>query len=451
MAKRLIGLLAMLALIAAACSAPDSGEDDTAGSETEAADDSGDEDSDDSGSDAGADDDADDADSGAGDQDPLLIGVVMPTTGGVAAQGTDFNNGWDLFWEENGTTFGGRDVEYVFEDTASDPDTGVQKTTQLVEVEGADIIIPGLLANVGNAIAASLDGNDDVLQVTATSCADDLLQRTPTPNYVRAGGWSCSQTSHVLGEWAANNGYDNVVTACNDYAFGHELCGGFTDVFKLNGGTVQNQLWFPLGSQDFSTYVTQIRDEEPGAAMVLAVGASGLDWVQQWSDFGLTEGLPVLYGEVTTDQSVLRNMDPETVEGAISAGHWAEGGDVPETVAFVESYDAAYGDIPSYYAAGGYASAQWIAETMEETGGDFSPGGFIETMKSMSVDTPFGPQSLDDTGNPIFTVYIRQVEVRDDGRLWNVVIDQVDNVDQYYPRSKDEYLSQPIYSRDFQG
>jgi branched-chain amino acid transport system substrate-binding protein len=422
-------LLALLALIAAACGAPDSGGDGTTATTAASA----------------------GGDTTPTEMEPLVIGVVMPTTGGVAAQGTDFNNGWELFWEKNGTNFGGREVVYILEDSASDPDTGVQKTTQLVEVEGADIIVPGLLANVGNAIAASLDGNNDVLQVTATSCADDLLQRTPTPNYVRAGGWSCSQTSHVLGEWAAENGYDNVVTACNDYAFGHELCGGFTDVFKLGGGTIIDQLWFPLGSQDFSTYVTQIRDDEPGAAMVLAVGASGLDWVQQWFDFGLTNDIPVLYGEVTTDQSVLRNMDPDTILGAISAGHWAEGADLPETQDFVALYDEAYGDIASYYAAGGYASAQWIAETLVETDGEFTPQLFLDTMKTMSVNTPFGPQSLDDTGNPIFTVYIREVVQRDDGRLWNVVIDQVDNVDQYYPRTKEEYLNQPIYSRDFQG
>ncbi|MGI9597240.1 MAG: ABC transporter substrate-binding protein [Acidimicrobiales bacterium] len=445
--RRWIALLALFAMVAAACGAPDDGDDDAAddGTESTAADSGGDD------GESGDDSGGDDGDAAAGDSEPLLIGVVMPTTGGVAAQGTDFNNGWELYWEQNGASAGGRNIEWIYEDTASDPDTGVQKTTQLVEVEGADIIIPGLLANVGNAIAASLDGNDDVLQVTATSCADDLLQRTPIPNYVRAGGWSCSQTSHVLGEWAANNDYDNVITACNDYAFGHELCGGFSDVFQLNGGSIQDQLWFPLGSQDFSTYVTQIREGDPGAAMVLAVGASGLDWVQQWFDFGLTNDLPVLYGEVTTDQSVLRNMDPDTVLGAISAGHWAEGADLAETKEFVDLYDEAYGDIPSYYAAGGYGSAQWIAETLENSGGEFEPGAFVDTMKTMTVNTPFGPQSLDDTGNPVFTVYIREVVMRDDGRLWNVVIDQVDNVDQYYPRTKEEYLEQPIYSRDFQG
>jgi len=433
-------LLALLALIAVACGSPDDGDSaDDSATTAAAADDSGDT---------------------AAEMDPLVIGVVMPTTGGVAAQGTDFNNGWELFFEENGTTFGGRTVEYIYEDTASDPDTGVQKTTQLVEVEGADIIVPGLLANVGNAIAASLDGNNDVLQVTGTSCDDDLLQaggnsERPTeitPNYVRAGGWSCSQVTHVLGQWAAENGYENIVTACNDYDFGHEQCGGFVDVFQESGGAVIDQLWFPLGSQDFSTYVTQIRDAEPGAAFVMAVGASGLDWVQQWFDFGLTDELPVLYGEVTADQSVVRNMDPDTILGAISAGHWAEGADNPATQAFVEKYEAAYGgDLPSYYSAAGYSSAQWIAETLEATGGEFDAGAFLDQMKTMTVDTPFGPQSLDESGNPILNIYIREIVDRGDGTLWNRVLETYENVDQYWPLSKDEYLEQPPYSRDFQG
>ena len=72
-------------------------------------------------------------------------------------------------------------------------------------------------------------------------------------------------------------------------------------------------------------------------------------------------------------------------------------------------------------------------------------------MKGLELLTPFGPSVLDDYGNPIYDIYIREVVVRDDGRIWNVVIDTSEDVDQFWPKTAEEYLQQPVYSREFQG
>jgi len=67
------------------------------------------------------------------------------------------------------------------------------------------------------------------------------------------------------------------------------------------------------------------------------------------------------------------------------------------------------------------------------------------------VNTPFGPQSLDDEGSPILNIYIREVVEREDGKLWNVPIFTYEGVDQYFPFDRDTYLQQPSYTKDFQG
>ena len=48
-------------------------------------------------------------------------------------------------------------------------------------------------------------------------------------------------------------------------------------------------------------------------------------------------------------------------------------------------------------------------------------------------------------------MYVRQTEIRDDGRLWNVVIEEIPNVSQFYTYDVDAFLAQPVYSRDYQG
>ncbi|HSL25185.1 MAG TPA: ABC transporter substrate-binding protein, partial [Acidimicrobiia bacterium] len=114
--------------------------------------------------------------------------------------------------------------------------------------------------------------------------------------------------------------------------------------------------------------------------------------------------------------------------------------------------DAATGNLPSYYAAATWTAAQYLAAAIEEMGGDISDRlATIETMRGLELVTPFGPSRLDDYGNPILDIYIRQIEVREDGRLWNVVLETYEDIDQFWPKTPEEYLAQPVYSRDFQG
>lgn len=387
--------------------------------------------------------------------EPIKIGLLQPLTGGLAASGGDAKDGFELYWETFGPQAAGCDIEYQVVDTAGNPDTALQLVDQLVDSYGADIIVGELLANVTLALADRLK-DKDVIFMSPIGSADDLTQREVAkyPNFTRAGGWTSSQTSHVLGDWAYEQGYRNVATICTDYAFGHEMCGGFTQVFTEAGGTVvpAQQLWNPLGSTDLGTYVTQLQGFAPDAVFALQVGASVSDLLKNWSDFGLKDELPMLGGEVMLDVSNIRNVPSEQVLGLISSGHWAEGLDAPATQEFVTAFDDATDRIPSYYAAATWTAAQYIQATVEAMNGDISDrAATLEVMKGLQLDTPFGPSVLDEYGNPVYDIYIRQVVERDDGRVWNIVIDTYEGIDQFWPKTAEEYLAQPVYSRDFQG
>ena len=424
---RVVSLIAALGLLLAACSSPDSDDTTTTTQATAAAD----------------------------CTDPIKIGLLQPLTGGLAASGGDAKDAFELYWETNGAEAGGCPIEYQVVDTAGNQDTALQLVDQLVDSFGADIIVGELLANVTLALADRL-ADKDVIFMSPIGSADDLTQREAAkyPNFTRAGGWTSSQTSHVLGDWAYKEGYRDVATICTDYAFGHEMCGGFTQVFTELGGTVvpAQQLWNPLGSTDLGTYATQLDGFGVDAVFALQVGASVSDLLNNWTNFGLKDELPMLGGEVMMDVSNVRNVPSEQVIGLISSGHWAEGLDAPATKDFVEAFDADTGRIPSYYAAATWTAAQYIAETITAMSGDISDRqASLEVMKGLQLDTPFGPSVLDEYGNPIYDIYIREVVERDDGRVWNIVIDTYEDIDQFWPKTADEYLSQPVYSRDFQG
>lgn len=386
----------------------------------------------------------------AGDDDTISIGVLAPTTGPVAASGQDMLDGWNLYFEQHGSTIAGKQVESIDEDTAGDPATALNKTQRLVEGEGVDFVVGPLLANVGLAVAEEMSRQNVPMFVPVPS-ADDLTQRQRLPGVVRVAGWTSSQTTHPLGQWAYDQGYRRVVTMCTDYAFGHETCGGFVNTFTDAGGTIVKQLWHPLGTQDFSTYMAQIKDTNADAAFVETVGAESPKFVKTWSEFGMKGKMPLLGGETTLDQSQLRGMGKEA-EGLMSVGHFAEGRQSGATADFAQAYEDAYGKLPSYYSAAMYTAAQWLTKAIEKVDGNLqNRKEFLAAVRDVTLkDSAFGPMHLDGYDNPVFNVYLRKVESRN-GTLQNVPTKTFGNVSQFWRYDPKEFLRQPVYSRGFQG
>lgn len=68
--------------------------------------------------------------------------------------------------------------------------------------------------------------------------------------------------------------------------------------------------------------------------------------------------------------------------------------------------------------------------------------------KTEIKDAPRGPIKMDSYGNPIQNVYIRKVE-KIEGKLQNTIIHTYPEVSQFWKYSPEDFLKQPVYTRDF--
>lgn len=390
----------------------------------------------------------------AADGETIRIGYLAPTSSVAAESAQDMIDGWNMFWDEQGRDIGGRPVEVLIEDSAGDPAVAINRARLLVEQRNVHMLVGTLFANEGLAVAEYVadTGTPTFFHIAS---ADDLTQRSLVENVLRPAGWSSSQPHHPFGEWVfQEQDCQSTYTIGSDYAFGHEVTGGFVNTFTDVGGEVVEQIWNPIGETDFSSYIATIQAGQPDCVFAIQVGASATRFHQAWNDFGLTDQIPLFGGEVLFDSSIIRGVDPaEIVEGQISAGHYAEGRDAPATQEFVDAYDSEFGKLPSYYAAASFAVAQWIAQALEDVEGEVENSeALLSAVQAVELeDSPLGPMRLDEYGNPIQNTYIRQVEIREDGRPWNVVIDTIEDVSQFWTYDPDEFLSQPVYSREYQG
>ena len=383
---------------------------------------------------------------------PIRVGLMAPQTGVVAAGGREIIDGFSLFWESAGNQAGGRKVEIIVEDDASNPDTALQKARRLVEQAKVDMLFGNLLANTGLAVANYVKGNGTPYFIPVIA-ADDLTQRARIKNVIRAGGYSASQFPRPLADWALKQGYRKVAMISQDYTFGHEQCGGFAQTFTEGGGAVVGQFWHPLNTSDFSPYLGQIAGLNADVVFAMETGADATRLIQQYASFGLKEQIPLLGAQNSTDQSVIRTMGPEC-EGIVTSAHFAEGADLPATQAFVKTYSDKFGKIPSLYAFSHYVGAMWVAKAIATINGKVEDRDvFLETvLKTDLPDSPLGkPVRFDDYGNPIYDVVIRKTAKNKDGKFWNVPIATYPQVSQFWKYDPAVYMKQPPYSRDFQG
>lgn len=169
-----------------------------------------------------------------GQSGPIKIGFMCPLTGIAAAPGREMLDGWNLFWQQHGLNIAGRPVEIIVEDDGSNPDTSLQKARRLHQQQGVHMLVGNVLANTGLAVAEYAK-TANVPYLMPAVAADELTQRGRIPNVLRTGGFSASQITRPLADWARKKGFKRVVTLGQDYAFGHEQVGGFVQVFTEGG------------------------------------------------------------------------------------------------------------------------------------------------------------------------------------------------------------------------
>jgi branched-chain amino acid transport system substrate-binding protein len=381
----------------------------------------------------------------------LRIGVIVPTTGILAQVGKDMVDGFNMYLEEANNDFGGAKVKVIIEDSTGKPDTAVTKAKKLILSDKVHMLVGGVLATEGYALAP-VSTNDKTVYIASVPAADDLTQRDAAkyPLVIRTG-WSSSQPHHPLGQWACEQGYKKIVAIGADYAFGHESVGGFQKAFEDCGGKIVQKIWPPFGTKDFGPYIPTIK-ADADAIFSLMVGPMVIQFPKQLRQSGYRK--PIVGGGTSYDEFALPVMGDEVI-GDVSALQYSAALETAKNEAFVKKYRAKYGKVPSYFSETMYTTAQLINETMKASKGAW-PGGeqFVKTMAALKIEAVRGPVAFDDMRNPVHNVYIKKVEKKklfgyDKDGLWNTVIKTYPNVGQFWSYGKDAFLKQPVYSRDF--
>ena len=374
---------------------------------------------------------------------PFKLGLLTVKTGPLAQGGIQMEQGVITYLKHANYTFAGRKVDFISADTGGNPAGTKTKAQELIERDKVDVILGPLAAFELLAISEYIA--QQKVPMLSLAGAEDITQRKPNPYFLRPSACS-SQAMHPMADFAAKElKLKRVVTISEDFAFGYEQMGGFQQTFEELGGKIVNKLWPPLVTPDYTPFVAQIGDCD-GVCQGFA-GSNPLRFMKTYASAGLK--YPVVTGETGGDDALMRSFGDEAI-GMYSSCPYTLDYESDSNKRFVAAMQKDYGVDPGFYAAGLYVAAETVAAGLEKAGGKSDDKeAFVKALRSVELkDTPRGPIKYDHLGNVVGDFFIRRVD-KENGKLVNKTVKTYHDVSQFWTYDEKEFLSKPVYSRNY--
>jgi branched-chain amino acid transport system substrate-binding protein len=201
------------------------------------------------------------------------------------------------------------------------------------------------------------------------------------------------------------------VLTTTDYAFGHDLAEQFKPAFEKRGGKLLDVLYPPLGTADFSPYLSRIKAINPPATYNFYAGADAVRFINQYALFGLKDTIRLTGWASLVATDVLASTGGNA-KGLITSSTYTSTLDNPESKAFAAAYSKKYNEVPDFYADFGHAAARVVVDAVKSVDGDLSNRERLtKAIEGVSFNDPRGPFRFDPvTHTPIQNVYVLRTE-----------------------------------------
>lgn len=391
----------------------------------------------------------------------LKIGIPLPLTGTLAESAEEMRQTFEMYIDEQGGTLGGLPVEVIFEDTETDAELVVTKTRKLIDQDQVHVLSGPMLAFEGLAMLDSVN-EAGIPWVGQTGVAADEYTRLDTPTLSAAAKHTASQETMPLGTYAYEDlGYRRVATLGQDYSWGYQTVGGFQYAFEAAGGEVVQKLWAPIGTTDFAPFVNDL-DQDVDAIYVTLIGADIPRFVEAYADFGLKDTIPLLTSEDLVAEDAIRFYSGDAAIGMVGITPFTASLDRPEMQAFIEAYEERTDKIATFWGESSYVAAMVIDRSLEYVmeANDIAPEDLPQWVRdngqafadaSQEIDLSDAPSSaitVDEYNRQVRDFYIVEI-VEEDGEITDSLVVTIPAVSQFWTFDPEEFLAEPLFSRDF--
>ncbi|MFG3702285.1 ABC transporter substrate-binding protein [Micromonospora sp. NPDC047620] len=297
----------------------------------------------------------------------IRIGLIVPKSGPYKAIGDDQAAGWRLALAKLGGKLGGRPVKVIEADEGDGKATALASARKLIEQDKVLALVGGGTADTVQTLYPLLKESGVPLIGTGgrpSTVAD--------PTYLWSTSWLSQETgASIAGYLRQKVGEGRVWVIGPDYIGGRDQINGFVDAFRKAGGKLANPggeptwtPWAPAPTTEFSPYLTKIKESGAAAVYTFYAGASAVEFVKQYRQYGITT--PLYASGFLTEGPSLTALG-EQAKGIYTALNYSTTLDNAANRDFVRRYTAANdGKLPNLYHVCGWDAALVLDKAIAE-------------------------------------------------------------------------------------
>ncbi|NND20350.1 MAG: ABC transporter substrate-binding protein [Silicimonas sp.] len=326
----------------------------------------------------------------------VKVGMITTLSGGGAGLGIDVRDGFMLAIAQSGRD----DIEVVIEDDQRKPDIAVQLADKMIQSERVDVLTGIIWSNLAMAVVPATV-NQDVFYLSPNAGPSALAGKGCHKNYFNVA-WQNDNLHEAAGAYANSAGYANSFILAPNYPAGQDALTGYKRMYK---GDLAGEVFTELGQTDYAAEIAQIRASGADSVFFFLPGGMGISFLKQYSDSGVD--IPVVGPAFSFDQGILQAVGAAAL-GVVNTSQWNKDIDNPTNAAFVESFQAEYGRLPSLYASQGFDTANLLISALE-TADPSDADAFREALRAADFDSTRGDFAFGPNHHPVQTIYAREV------------------------------------------
>jgi branched-chain amino acid transport system substrate-binding protein len=339
---------------------------------------------------------------------PLVIGLLTDQSGALTIYGfeqeygfklgllyaagvdpADYNNNVDDALAA--ATIGGRPVKVVIRDNGSVADKAASQARELIEQEGAEILVGAPSSGVMTGVQQVAKDSDVILFVDPAA-SPAITGANFNVNTFRI----CRNTFQdflAFAPYATKEIGKNFVILAIDNDFGKASAAAAQGTLGAAGiSFVSDPIYAPLDTNDFTPYLQQVLNSGANAVLPIWAGDSSVTLFQQIAELGVGKKMAVVAAFNSND--IVAKSDPSTI-GNVSwiVYHYS----FPKNEIndwMVKQYQAVYKDWPDLFSECSFATAQALVKAVESTEGDTLPEAMIPALEGMIFNGPKGTYGI---------------------------------------------------------
>nr|WP_135826692.1 substrate-binding protein [Halorussus ruber] len=312
------------------------------------------------------------------------FGFTVPQSGPYSSEGQDelrayrmavehLNNGGG--WVDNWSDLSGngvldQQIEFVSGDTATDADTARQTARRMIQRDQAIMLSGGSSSAVAIAIQ-ELCQREKVNYMCCLTHSNDTTGKSCVRYSFREmfNAYMSAQAlvPPVTNEYGGDNNFYQLYA---DYTWGQTVQSSMSQFFGEAGWNEMNSVATPLGTKDFSSYLSQVPRDQTDVLFLDHYGLDGANSLSQAKEMGLDEDMEIVVPLYNRPMAQAAGGAIEDVFGTVA---WDSQIDNPPSNQFTQAFNDRYDRIPSGPAQLAYAQTLQYAAAVQRAGTFYPP------------------------------------------------------------------------------